>query len=122
MKSAIRLEFGADIGEICFWHKSRGVIQNRVFRTVVQTICLRDEIFEHSHSVFDLMATVAVDGCFRVVIEQLQPRSAPPPKRTSPGGARIVFADIPVAPPRCLAMQLIVLVSLRTTPFYGITH
>ena len=48
--------------------------------------------------------------------------SAPPPKRTSPGGARIVFADIPVAPPRCLAMQLIVLVSLRTTPFYGITH
>jgi hypothetical protein len=63
MKSAIRLEFGADISEICFWHKSRELVQHRVFRTV-QTTCLRDEIFEYSHSVFDLMATEAVEDVF----------------------------------------------------------
>jgi hypothetical protein len=73
MKSAIRLEFGADISEICFWHESKELVQHCVFRTV-QTTCLRDEIFEYSLSVFDLMATEAVDGRFRVVIEQLQPK------------------------------------------------
>ena len=40
----------------------------------VQTIGLRDEIIEYRHSVFDPVATAAVDRRFRAVIEQLQPK------------------------------------------------
>jgi hypothetical protein len=37
------------------------------------------------------------------------------------GGARAVFADSQRAPPR-FASRLIVVVRVRTAPFYGITH
>jgi hypothetical protein len=39
-----------------------------------QTTCLRDEIIEYRHGVFDPMATESVDRPFRAVIEQLQPK------------------------------------------------
>ena len=40
----------------------------------VQTACLRDEIVEYSDSVFEPVATAAVDGRFDAVIDQLQPK------------------------------------------------
>jgi hypothetical protein len=36
--------------------------------------CLRDEIVEDRHSVFDPVAAEAVDGPFCVVVEQFQPK------------------------------------------------
>jgi len=36
--------------------------------------CLRDEIVEDRHSVFDPAAAEAVDGPFCVVVEQFQPK------------------------------------------------
>jgi len=45
-----------------------------------QTTCLRDEIIEYRHGVFDPMATEAVDGPFRAVVEQLQPKQRHPVK------------------------------------------
>ena len=41
---------------------------------LAQTTCLRDEIIEYRHGVFDAKATEAVDRPFRAVIEQLQPK------------------------------------------------
>ena len=41
---------------------------------LAQKTCLRDEIIEYRHGVFDAMATEAVDRPFRAVIEQLQPK------------------------------------------------
>jgi len=40
----------------------------------VQIIHLREEIADHRHSVFEPVATAAVDRRFRAVIEQFQPK------------------------------------------------
>jgi len=41
---------------------------------LVQTGCLRDEIVDYAHSVFEPVADEAVHGLFGAVIEQLQPK------------------------------------------------
>ena len=41
---------------------------------LVEVICLRDEIVEYRHRVFEPVATVAVDGRVCAVIKQLQPK------------------------------------------------
>src|SRR6478735_5799650 len=40
----------------------------------VRIVHLLEEIVDYGHSVFDLIATEAVDRCFGAVIDQLQPK------------------------------------------------